>query len=277
MAFNLNPGRSPFQQTGNGLPSALLQTNPVSGSTKKKVKNEEGEIFEKTTTTTTTPGTSGTPATVIKGNPGTPGTPGQKDPYKGPKASNEDWASFLKTPKGQEYTKRTKGTPPTPGTPDKVIPGTPGTPPKTTIQESQAPVMGAVTEGKVTRGYIGANAEKTSTKANVTSSNVSANSYVKGTNAYNESINTKYSQASEGSASANGLTGKVLENRNKKAEERRKLLERKVEVTSTPNNAGTARKVAAEKKKQNVKNDGSAAFQLKSQNKKMAPTKMKKC
>jgi hypothetical protein len=277
MAFNLNPGRSPFQQTGNGLPSALLQTNPVSGSTKKKVKNKNGEIFEKTTTTTTTPGTSGTPATVIKGKAGTPGTPGQKDPYKGPKASNKDWTSFLKTPKGQEYTKKTKGTSPTPGTPDVVIPGTPGTPPKTTIQESQAPVMGAVTEAKVTRGYIGANAGKTSTKANVTSSNVSANSYVKGTNAYNKSINAKYSQAEEGSAKANGLTGKVLENRNKKAEERKKLLTRKVEVTTTPNNAGTARKVAAEKKKQNVKNDGSAAFQLKSQNKKMAPTKMKKC
>jgi hypothetical protein len=267
MAFNLNSSRSPFQQ----------QKNPVSGSTKKKVKNASGEIFEKTTTTTTTPGTSGTPATVIKGKAGTPGTKGQKDPYKGPKASNSAWEKFLKTPKGQEYTNKIKGTPPKPGTPDKIIPGTPGTPPKTTIQESQVPVMGAVTAAKVTRGYIGANAGETSTKANVTSSNVSANSYVKGTNAYNKSINAKYSQAEEGSASANGLSGKVLENRNKKAEERKKLLTRKVEVTSTPNNAGTARKVAEEKKKEAVKNNKPGIFQLKSQNKKMAPAKMKKC
>ena len=290
MAFNLNPGRSPFQQTGRDIPSAFLQVkNAISGATTKRVKNASGEVFDKTITSTTIPGTPGTSETVIKGKKATLGTVGKPDKYTGPKTSNEKWKKFLDSPKGKDYTKMTKGEPGTPGTPDKIIPGTPGTPSVTTVKESQKPVMGAEYDVQTSRGYIGSNAGKKEVKGTVTSSNVASNNYVTGTNNYNKSINDKYGNAEEGSAKANGLSGASLKIRNEKSEERKNLLTRETKVTETPGNIGTVRKSAkakdVEKQKANnaansknstVKNNMAPTFQLKNKNKKAVTKKSSK-
>ena len=90
-------GSSPAKTTGHG--GAKGHKHPEYTEVWDPETREVVETPEATTTTTRQKGV------------GTTTTPGTVDPYKGEGGymSDEEWAKFLKTPKGKEYTEKHKG------------------------------------------------------------------------------------------------------------------------------------------------------------------------
>lgn len=151
----MNPGRSPFAQTGRGIPAPFMQANISTGE--KLVKLKSGEIVKQKTTTTTTPGTEGTPGTpgtapvTIKGKAPVAATPATKGNRGGPEF-DKAYGAAVKSGKGSfEFGGKsfntakslpTKAKPGKPGTPDITLPGkeatpaTPATPPSISSETS---------------------------------------------------------------------------------------------------------------------------------------------
>ena len=80
----MKPGRSPFMQTGRGIPSALMQTNTSTNEklVSSKTTAEKGLLG-------TRPGTFTTTTNDYK-------TPGSNNVSSGEKMSNADWTKFVK-------------------------------------------------------------------------------------------------------------------------------------------------------------------------------------
>lgn len=80
----MKPGRSPFMQTGSGIPSALMQTNTSTNEklVSSKTTAEKGLLG-------TRPGTFTTTTNDYK-------TPGSNNVSSGEKMSNADWTKFVK-------------------------------------------------------------------------------------------------------------------------------------------------------------------------------------
>lgn len=241
MAFNMKPGRLPFQKTGNGLPSALLQVgpkqNPVSGNDLKEKalaeakakqllagENKGGSKDVRTfegTASATIPGKkvekiASTPAEIAK--------------YKAAKMKAEKEGK----PFGEQYKPKTiieKASITDTGMDKPQI----TTKPELTTSAPKNPVSGTPsrtiysTEG--TRGYTGT--DQTGTRGLVTLNKARAEREIQFAEKMNSIANKKYAQATEGSEAARGLTGKALEKRNIAAEERRQKLQRPMPTIKT--------------------------------------------
>ena len=168
----MNPGRSPFAQTGRGIPTPFMQANISSGE--KLVKLKSGEIVKQKTTTTTTPGKEGTPGTpgtapvTIKGKAPIPATPATKGNRGGPEF-DKAYGAAVKAGKGSfEFGGKsfntakslpTKAKPGTPGTPDITLPGkeaipaTPATPPSISSETSTEKIPSKIYSITKSRGF----------------------------------------------------------------------------------------------------------------------------
>lgn len=241
MAFNMKPGRLPFQKTGNGLPSALLQVgpkqNPVSGNDLKEKalaeakakqllagENKGGAKDVRTfegTASATIPGKkveklASTPTEIAK--------------YKAAKTKAEKEGK----PFGEQYKPKTvteKASVSDTGMDKPQITTKPElttTPPKNPVSGSPSRTIYS-TEG--TRGYTGT--DQTGTRGLVTLNKARAEREIQFAEKMNSIANKKYAQATEGSEAARGLTGKALEKRNIAAEERRQKLQRPMPTIKT--------------------------------------------
>ena len=241
MAFNMKPGRLPFQKTGNGLPSALLQVgpkqNPVSGNDLKEKalaeakakqllagENKGGSKDVRTFEGTASAKIPGKPVEKIAS------TPAEIAKWKAAKSKAEQEGK----PFGEQYKPKTiteKASVTDTGMDKPQI----TTKPELTTSPPKNPVSGTPsrtiysTEG--TRGYTGT--DQTGTRGLVTLNKARAEREVQFAEKMNSIANKKYAQATEGSEAARGLTGKALEKRNVKAEEMRQRLQRTMPTIKT--------------------------------------------
>ena len=241
MAFNMKPGRLPFQKTGNGLPSALLQVgpkqNPVSGNDLKEKalaeakakqllagENKGGSKDVRTFEGTASAKIPGKPVEKIAS------TPAEIAKWKAAKSKAEQEGK----PFGEQYKPKTiteKASVTDTGMDKPQL----TTKPELTTSPPKNPVSGTPsrtiysTEG--TRGYTGT--DQTGTRGLVTLNKARAEREVQFAEKMNSIANKKYAQATEGSEAARGLTGKALEKRNVKAEEMRQRLQRTMPTIKT--------------------------------------------
>lgn len=242
MAFNMKPGRAPFLQTGNGLPSAFLQTkNSISGfSSKEDAENAARKELEIAKQKSLQEKALGGTDDVRKFNVAKDYTiEAQEKVTKfvkpGTEAYNKWAAAVKKNPSIENKFKSSKGTV---NVSDELV-GTDKpqitTETKLTTSAPQNPVSGNPsrtiysTEG--TRGYTGT--DQTGTRGLVTLNKARAEREIQFAEKMNADANKKYAQATEGSEAARGLTGKALERRNAKAEEMRLRLQRVIPTIKT--------------------------------------------
>ena len=310
MAFNMKPGRLPFQKTGNGLPSALLQVgpkqNPVSGNDLKEkaladAKAKQLLAGQNQGDSKSVRTFEGTASATIPGKPveKIASTPTEVTKWKAAKTKAEQEGK----PFGEQYKPKTiteKAAVSDTGMDKSQITTKPElttTPPKNPVSGTPSRTIYSI-EG--TRGYT--NTNQTGSRGLVTLNANRANAEVNFTNKMNEVTGAKYSQANEGDASARGLSGKALEKRNQIVAERKEKLTRPTPTIKTTeadtkdavnaasamnranresliakNKAEDIDKVVFQKKSENKKAlaKKSPAKQMKS--KKKTPAKMKKC
>ena len=310
MAFNMKPGRLPFQKTGNGLPSALLQVgpkqNPVSGNDLKEkaladAKAKQLLAGQNQGDSKSVRTFEGTASATIPGKPveKIASTPTEVTKWKAAKTKAEQEGK----PFGEQYKPKTiteKAAVSDIGMDKPQITTKPElttTPPKNPVSGTPSRTIYSI-EG--TRGYT--NTNQTGSRGLVTLNANRANAEVNFTNKMNEVTGAKYSQANEGDASARGLSGKALEKRNQIVAERKEKLTRPTPTIKTTeadtkdavnaasamnranresliakNKAEDIDKVVFQKKSENKKAlaKKSPAKQMKS--KKKTPAKMKKC
>lgn len=309
MAFNMKPGRSPFQQTGHGLPSAFLQKtkNAISGFNSREEaqaaadaevnKMKEESVKNKPLTGSkdirnfnsekefTIPAERKVERKVV------PGTKEYDKWAKAVKKNPDIEKKFLSTSGKVKASASVAGE-------DK--PELTTTPPKNPVSGTPSQKIYTI-EG--TRGYAGEqNKGKTGHRGLVTLNEGRANKEITFTENWNKRINKEYAQAKEGDAAARGLTGKGLERRNRIVEERRKALTREMPIIKvTEADKGTAVRAANAMNKANWESNieknkaegiNTLVFQKKSENKKISakkaptkqmksnkktPAKMKKC
>jgi hypothetical protein len=309
MAFNMKPGRLPFQKTGNGLPSALLQVgpkqNPVSGNDLKEKALAEakakqllaGENLGGANAVRTFEGTA---SAKIPGKPveKIASTPAEVAKWEAAKTKAEQEGK----PFGEQYKPKTiteKASVSDTGMDKPQITTTPAI----TTTPKENPVTGTPSRKIYTiegsRGYSGNNA--TGTRGLTTLNEARVNREIEFTNKMNAITNKKYGQAKEGEEAARGFTGKALEKRNLEAERRRQALLRPmptIKVTEADskdavNAANAMNRAHGESNIAKNKAEGidRVVFQKKSENKKAmkkspakqmkskakTPAKMKKC
>jgi hypothetical protein len=256
MAFNMKPGRLPFQKTGNGLPSALLQVgpkqNPVSGNDLKEKalaeakakqllagENKGGAKDVRTFEGTASAKIPGKAVEKIAS------TPAEVAKWKAAKTKAEQEGK----PFGEQYKSKTiteKASVSDTGMDKPQL----TTKPELTTTPRTNPVTGKPSQTIYTiegsRGYAGeANKGKIGSRGLVTLNEKRAQKEIDFTNKMNALNDKKYAQAKEGDAAARSLTGKALERRNKIAEERRQALTRPMPVIKTTEaDKGTAVRAA---------------------------------
>lgn len=294
MAFNMKPGRLPFQKTGNGLPSALLQVgpkqNPVSGNDLKEKalaeakakqllagENKGGSKDVRTFEGTASAKIPGKPVEKIAS------TPAEIAKWKAAKSKAEQEGK----PFGEQYKSKTiteKATVSDTGMDKPQI----TTKPELTTSAPKNPVSGTPSQKiytiEGTRGYAGETGKgKTGHRGLVTLNEGRANKEITFTENWNKRINKEYAQAKEGDEAARGLTGKNLERRNRIVEERRKALVRDMPtIKVTEADKGTAVRAANAMNKamwdSNIEKNAeqginNVVFQKKSENKKASMKK----